>query len=101
MATRETAAQKRTRISMLLADFDARNREANKLNAIVKGMREQIKELKAGTYGEWQLAFTPGRQIVDAAALNEIHAKLKIEVPMKSSAPSVVVVPVAGTGAKK
>lgn len=100
MANRETAAQKRQRISDLLADYDNRSRELNKLKKIVEGMKEQIKALPAATYGEWQLAFTPGRSIVDATALKALLDSHKLVTPMRTSDPSVVVVPVV-SGTKK
>jgi hypothetical protein len=95
MATRETAAQRKSRLSALIADFDARNRELNKLLTIVKGLKAQIKEIEPGTYGDWVLAFKPGRQIVDAQALATIHAEKGITVPMRTADDSIVVTPKA------
>jgi hypothetical protein len=90
---RETAAQKRSRISALLADYDARNRELNKLTTIVKGLKAQIKEIEAGTYGDWVLGFKPGREITDAQALANILTEKGIEVPKRVTEDSIVITP--------
>lgn len=100
MAARETAAQKRSRVSALLADYDNRSRELNKLKKIVDGLKEQIKELPSGTYGEWQLAFSSGRELFDQAEAKRLLTNLGVEIPMFTSAQSAVVAPVAA-GAKK
>lgn len=88
---RETAAQKKSRISALLADYDARNRELAKLQTIVKGLKEQVRELSAGEYGEWRLAYNTPRQILDQAKARALLTGAGIEVPMVETQASVVV----------
>jgi hypothetical protein len=93
---RETAAQKRSRISLLLADYDARNRELRKLETIVKGLKEQVKEIEPGTYGEWIRSEGTPREILDQAAAKKLIIQLGAEVPMVMTSAPVVVTPKAG-----
>lgn len=90
---RETAAQKKSRVSALLADYDARTRELNKLTTIVKGLKEQVRELSAGEYGDWRLAYSSPRQILDQAKARVLLTGAGIEVPMVETAAPVVVSP--------
>jgi hypothetical protein len=88
---KETAAQKRTRIALLLADFDARNRELRKLTKIVEGLKEQVKEIDPGTYGDWQRSDGTPREILDQAAVRQDYAERGVPLPMKvTDAPAVV-----------
>lgn len=91
---RETAAQRRTRIEMLLADFDARNRELRKLTKIVDGLKEQVKDVPVGVYGEWQRAEGTPREITDQAAVKAHYAEVGIEMPTRLTDPPIVVSPV-------
>ena len=93
MAARETAAQRKTRISLLLADYDSRSRELNKLTAIVKGLREQVRELEAGAFGDWRLSYGAPRQILNQAKAKQMLTDAGLEVPMVETAPSIVVSP--------
>ena len=94
---RETKAARTSRISALLADFDARSRELNKLQAIVKGLKEQVREIEPGTYGEWVRAEGTPRAILDQAAVREFYAANGVELPTKMTDPPVVVTPVHST----
>lgn len=94
---RETAAQKRTRISMLLADFDARNREFRKLAKIVEGLKEQVKEIDPGTYGDWIISKGTPREILDQPAARKALEAAGIPIPMKTTDAPVVVSPKAGS----
>jgi hypothetical protein len=96
MAVRETAAQRKTRIAMLLADYDARSREARKLDSIVKGLKEQIKEIPEGTYGEWTRSHGTPREIVDQAAIKARFAELGEPLPTKMTEAPILVIPKAG-----
>lgn len=90
---RETAAQKRSRISMLLADFDARNRELRKLSKIVEGLKEQVREVEPGTYGDWIRGTGTPREIMDQAEARRLLELNGIPVPMKTTDAPVVVSP--------
>lgn len=96
MAVKETAAQRKTRFAMLLADFDARRREARKLESIIKGLKEQIEEIPAGTYGEWVRSSGTPREIVDQDAIKARYAELGEALPTKMTAAPIVVSHLAG-----
>lgn len=96
MAVRETAAAKRSRISLLLADYDARSRELRKLTKIVDGLKEQVKELDPGTYGEWMLATGTPREMLDQAEARKMMEAAGMVVPTKMSAAPAIVTPLAG-----
>lgn len=96
MSGRETKAQKASRVSALLADFDARNREANKLKTIVEGLKAQIKELDPGTYGDWVLAAGTPREMLDQREAKRLLTEKGIPVPMRLSDAPIVVTPKAG-----
>lgn len=93
---RETAAQKRTRISMLLADYSNRSAELRKLVKIVDGLKEQVREIDPGTYGDWQRSTGTPREILDQAAIKAKYAELGLTLPVKMTDPPVVVRPVVG-----
>lgn len=92
---RETAAQKRTRISMLLADYSNRAAELRKLVKIVDGLKEQVKEIDPGTYGDWQRSSGTPREILDQQAVKAKYAELGLTLPVKMSDAPIVVRPVA------
>jgi hypothetical protein len=88
---RETKTAMHARVGALLADFDARNREINKLKKIADGLKEQIKEIDPGTYGDWVLAKGTPREVLDQRAARELLTQHGVEVPMKlTDAPIVV-----------
>ena len=88
---RETKAARDSRVSMLLADFDARSKELNKLQAIVKGLKAQVAEIEPRTYGEWVRAEGTPRAIMDQGAVREFYTANGYEVPTKMTDPPVVV----------
>jgi hypothetical protein len=90
---RETAAQKKTRISMLLADYANRSIEFRKLAKIVDGLKEQVKEIEPGAYGDWTLALGTPREILDQPAARKALTEAGIAVPMKMTDAPVVVSP--------
>lgn len=96
MPRRETAAQRRKRFEMLLAEYDARSRESRKLDSIVKGLKEQIADIPAGTYGEWVRSHGTAREITDTTALKIMLTEHGLTVPTKMSAAPVVVTHVGG-----
>lgn len=94
---RETKAQKVSRISMLLAEYDARAREARKLESIVKGLKEQIREIEPGTYGEWVRSTGTPREIVDQAAIKQDFAERGVALPTKMTEAPVIVTHIGGS----
>jgi len=88
---RETAAQKRNRISMLLADYQNRAQELRKLQKIVDGLKEQVREIEPGSYGDWSLAHGTPREILDQPAARKALQDAGIEIPTKLTDPPVVV----------
>jgi len=95
MATRETKAARASRVSMLLADFDARSKELNKLQTLVKGLKAQVAEIEPGTYGDWVRAYGTPRNVLDQAAVRADYAARGVDLPMKPTDAPVVVTPVA------
>ena len=93
MATRETAAQKRSRIAALIADYDARSRELNKLTTIVKGLKEQVREIEPGTYGDFVLGHGTPREIMDQQAARKLLTENGITVPMTTTQAPLTVNP--------
>ena len=94
MPRKETAAQRKTRIGMLLADFHARNAELSKLNAIVKGMKAQIREeVEPGAYGDMVFAYGNPREILDQPAARKRLIDAGIEVPMTTTEAPINVTP--------
>lgn len=93
MAVKETAAQKKTRISMLLADYANRSSELRKLAKIVDGLKEQVKELEDGTYADWTLSRGTAREILDQPAARKMLVDAGLAVPMKMTDAPVVVNP--------
>lgn len=89
---RETKAQRTARVSALLADYDARSREARKLESTVKDLKAQIRETVApGMYGEW--SYEPGtpREILDQKEARRLLVANGIAVPMVMTEPPIVV----------
>jgi hypothetical protein len=91
---RETAAQRKKRIEALLADYDNRSREFNKLKKIVEGLKAQLEGVPRGKYGEWELSDGTPREITDANALKVLLAQNDLEMPTRMSTPPIVVRPV-------
>lgn len=88
---RETKAQKAARVALLLADYDAKSRELHKLDKTVERMKDEIRELAPGAYGEWSYAEGSTREILDQ---KEAKARLEangLEVPTVETRPSIVV----------
>lgn len=88
---KETVAQKKSRVSLLLADYDARSRELRKLGKDVETMKEQIKELEAGAYGEWILSRGTPREIMDQKAVKDDYTTRGATMPTKMTEAPIVV----------
>jgi hypothetical protein len=91
MATKETAAQKRARINALLADYDSRNHELNKLTSIVKGLKTQIRDIEPGTYGDLTLTFGAGREMFDQAEAKRLLTDHKLDIPVFTTQGVIVI----------
>lgn len=95
---RETAAQKRSRISGLLADYDNRSKELRKLTNIVDGLKEQVREVfereGAKTFGDWTLSEGTPSEILDQAEAKKRLTDRGIPVPMRMTRAPMVVKPV-------
>lgn len=89
---RETAAQKKTRIIMMLADYDARRREALKAGKELDALKDLIAEtVPIGTYGDWFRGEGAPREVLDQPAARKALTDAGLPVPMKYTAPSVTV----------
>lgn len=93
MATKETATQRRTRIGLLLGDYDARNRELRKLTKEVDTLKVQVKEIEPGTYGDWVVSRGAPREIVDQQAVKAGYAARGEALPTKTTDAPVTVTP--------
>lgn len=96
MAVRETAAQKKRRYEMLLADYAARADELRKLTKIVDGLKEQVREVPEGKYGEWERSSGTPREITDQAAVKARFAALGEVLPTRMTDAPLLVRPVVG-----
>lgn len=94
---RETKAQKNARVGALLADYDEKSRQLSKLESDVKDLKERIRELTEGTYGEWSLAWGTPRAILDQPQVRKDYAAEGKEVPKVLTQPPIVVKHVAAT----
>lgn len=98
---KETATARKSRISMLLAHYDAASRELHKLAKEVDGLKEQIKtDVPAGTYGDWVRAEGTPREILDQAEAKNMLTRAGLAVPTKMTDAPVIVTPVAKPVAK-
>lgn len=88
---RETKAQRTSRITMLLAEYDARSLELRKLTKEVDNLKLQVKELDPGEYGDWILATGTPREITDQAAVKADYAARGVPMPTKMTDPPVIV----------
>jgi hypothetical protein len=93
MAVKETAAQRKTRVAMLLADLKNRSEELNKLTTVVKGLKEQVREIDPGTYGDWVLSLGASREIMDQKAVRKYFTDNGVDMPTTMTEPSRIVTP--------
>lgn len=95
MATvRETAAQRKRRFEMLLADYANRSEELRKLSKIVDGLKEQVREIPEGKYGEWERSAGTPREITDQAAVKAHYAAIGEPMPTRMTEAPIQVRPV-------
>lgn len=92
---KETAAQKRTRISLLLGDYDARSRELRKLTKEVETLKEQVREVEPGTYGDWVRGTGTAREILDIGAVKAAYKDRGDPLPTKMTEAPVTITMVA------
>jgi hypothetical protein len=97
MATKETAAQRRLRYARLLADYDELNSRMRKDERDMKALKDAVREIPAGTYGEWMRSQGTPRVITDMDAVREYYSAQQLELPTKETEPPVVVRHVAAT----
>lgn len=88
---RESKKARDARVSTLLAQYDAENRALNKLTATVKALKEQVRELDYGTYGDWQYAGGTPREQLDQRAAKEALTAAGIPIPTKATEAPIVV----------
>lgn len=93
---RETKAAKSKRIGALLAMYDAKNRECNKLQADVKQLKQEIRDeaLDAGTYGDFTFAYGTPRSQLDQKEAKRLMTEKGIVIPMAITEAPLVVNPV-------
>lgn len=94
---RETKRQRDERVGGLLAEYDEKSRQLAKLESAVKDLKERIRELPEGAYGEWSLAWGTPREILDQAQVRKDYAEQGKEVPKKPTSAPIVVKHVAAT----
>jgi hypothetical protein len=94
---RETKAQKNARVGALLADYDEKSRQLRKLEKDVKGLKERVRELAEGEYGDWKFTLGSTREILDQPQVHKDYAELGKEVPKITTQPQIVVTHVAAT----
>lgn len=95
---RETKAQRNARVGALLADYDEKSRQLRKLEKDVKDMKERIRELAEGQYGEWVYTQGTPREIMDQPQVQKDYAEQGKPVPKVMTQPPIVVKHVAATG---
>ena len=71
----------------LLVDFASEH----DCNAIVKGLKEQIREIDAGDFTGASLSYGNPREIMDQAEAKRLLIEAGIPVPMTQTQPSIVV----------
>jgi predicted nuclease with TOPRIM domain len=98
---RETKAQKNARVGALLADYDEKSRQLRKLEGDLKDMKDRIRELAEGQYGEWIFTYGTPREILDQAQVQKDYAEQGWEVPKTETRAPIVVKHVAATSGKR
>ncbi len=98
---RETKKQRDARVSMLLAEYDEKSRQLRKLEADVKALKDQLRELPSGTYADWVLSEGTPREILDQPAVKALLAELGKAVPMATTRAPIIVSHVAATASKR
>lgn len=96
MSTKTTPPGVAAAFAGVLAAFrDAKDRE-NAAAAEGRQLRKVVDTLSVGTYGDWALSQSEPSEIVDLDAVKAILTELGRDVPMKRTAPGVVVTRISG-----
>ena len=93
MVAKESAAARKIRFAMLLADYDARSRELRKITKEVETLKAQVKDIVPGTYGDFVLSHGTAREIVDQQAIKTAYAARGEQLPTKMTSAPVIVTP--------
>lgn len=93
---KETAAQRKIRIGMLLADYDDKVRQQRKLAADIKALKAEIDKVPNGTYGDFIRTEGTPREILDQEEAKRLLTANDIAIPTKMTGAPIVVTPVAG-----
>jgi hypothetical protein len=70
--------------------------ELNKLTTIVRGLKEQVREIEPGTYNDLALTFSAGRIMLDQPEAKKLIIAQGLEVPTFVTEGAIVISPVAG-----
>jgi hypothetical protein len=95
MVKRETIKQRNARVADLLAHYHEVMAQLRKLENEADGLKEQVREIDPGTYDGWEREDGTPREIMDQQAVKADYAKRRVEVPMTTTRPPLVVRPVA------
>lgn len=90
---RETIKARNARVGSLLAEFDSVNGQLRKLEKMAKDLKEQVREIEPGAYGEWVLSHGTPREILDQRAARELIKGLGAVVPTTMTEAPLVVRP--------
>lgn len=94
---RETKRQRDERVGALLAEYDEKSRQLRKLERDVKDMKDRVRELAEGQYGEWVFTLGTPREILDQPQVQKDYADQGKAVPKVMTQPPIVVKHVAAT----
>lgn len=92
---KETIKARNARVSTLLAEYDATMAALRKYEKIAKDLKEQVREIEPGPYGEWTLAYGTAREIMDQQAVVAGYKARGEALPTKMTTPPLVVQPAA------
>lgn len=92
---RETKAAKAARVGALCAEYSRLTEQVAKAEADLKTIKEQLREVEAGAYGDWSLGFGKPRVILDHSAVRQAYAERGEAVPMTRTTPPLNVKPKA------
>jgi hypothetical protein len=99
--TRETVKARNARIADLLAHYHEVMQALRKLENEADALKEQVREVEPGEYDGWERSDGTPREIMDQPAVKADYAKRRVEVPMTTTRPPLVVKPVAAASGKR
>ena len=88
---RETKLQKGRRIERLLADYSAAHDRFRKVKRDFDQLKEEVRHVAPGSYGEWERADGTAREVTDMDAVRAHYRELGEEVPTKATESPVIV----------